>query len=56
VDFEDDREAAHSSVAQFQTVVENYVLTIEFRAVNEQELEQLAATIQTCTFSDPDKK
>ena len=56
VDFEDDREAAHSLVAQFQTVVENYVLTIEFRAVNEQELEQLAATIQTCTFSDPDKK
>jgi thiol-disulfide isomerase/thioredoxin len=56
VDFVDDREAAHSLVAQFQTVVENHVLTIEFRAVNQQELEQLAATIQTCTFSDPDKK
>jgi thiol-disulfide isomerase/thioredoxin len=56
VDFEDDREGAHVLIAQFQTAVEDHVLTVEFRAASPQELEQLAATIQTCTFSDPDKK
>jgi thiol-disulfide isomerase/thioredoxin len=56
VDFEDDREASHVLLTQFQTVVEDHVLTIEFRAASPQELDQLAATIQTCTFSDADKK
>lgn len=53
VDFENKRQSPHSWVARIQTLVDEYLVTLEILATSQLELEQLTATAQSLSFTAP---